>query len=304
MKSAIIDLGSNTIRLCVYEHNESNQNEVKTLLEKKEMAGLAGFVENEKLSNKGTERACEILSNFIGLLSNLQVEDANIHIFATASLRNIVNTKEVIEAIKNHTGYVVELLSGEEEATLDFIGTTKCLDIESGAIVDIGGGSTELVVFENNIIRYATSIPIGSLNMYVRFVKKIIPKKEERDNIRQTVLDHIAALNLHESAFQTICGVGGTIRGITKLNNSIYNLSGSNINIETSHIKELLASVKNSHKDTLMPVLRNVPDRIHTIIPGMIIMDTIADYFNTQNILLSKYGIREGYLYERIIKGV
>lgn len=300
MKSAIIDLGSNTIRLCVYEHKAD---EVKTLLEKKEMAGLVNYIEGEKLSNKGIERACDILSQFIMLSRNLQVGKNNVHIFATASLRNIVNTKEVIEIIKNKTSYEVELLSGEEEATLDFIGTTRCLNMESGAIVDIGGGSTEIVIFENRRIIYANSMPIGSLNLYVRHVKKVIPKIEERRNIRQTVIDHITALNIHEDTFQTICGIGGTIRGITKLSNSIYNLPGNNIEIETGNIKEILALLKNSHRDTLTPILRNIPDRIHTIIPGMIIIDTIADYFNAKNIILSKYGIREGYLYERILKG-
>ncbi|HWT76075.1 MAG TPA: phosphatase [Mobilitalea sp.] len=300
MISAIIDLGSNTIRLCVYEHNE---NEVKTIFEKKEMAGLVNYVENEKLSKQGIDKACEILSKFIQLLNNLHVDETNVHIFATASLRNIVNTKEVIEAIKSRTRLQVELLSGDEEATLDFIGTTKCLDMENGVIIDVGGGSTEIVIFENNSIRYATSIPIGSLNMYVRFVKKIIPKKEEREMIRQTVLNHLTALDVEYGIYPTICGIGGTIRGISKLNNSIYNLPVDNTDIDTSHVKEILASIKNSHRDTLSPILRNVPDRIHTIVPGMIIIDTIADFFQSENIILSKYGIREGYLYERIIKG-
>lgn len=300
MKSAIIDLGSNTIRLCVYEHSD---NDVKTILEKKEMAGLVNYVENEKLSTKGIEAACEILNKFNDVLNNLQVEEDNIHIFATASLRNIVNTKEVIEVIKVRTNRQVELLSGEEEATLDFIGTTKCLDLENGIIVDIGGGSTEIVLFQNNAIRYATSIPIGSLNMYVKFVKKIIPKNEERKLIRQTVLNNLETLDFEEETYPTICGIGGTVRGITKLNNSIYNLPSNNTNIQTSHIKEILALVKNSHRETLTPILRTVPDRIHTIIPGMIIIDTIADFFASSNIILSKYGIREGYLYERIIKG-
>lgn len=300
MVSAIIDLGSNTIRLCVYEHNE---NEIKTIFEKKEMAGLVNYVVNEKLNNKGIDRACEILKEFIGLLNNLQVNEDNVHIFATASLRNIVNAKEVIESIKNNTKCQVEILSGEEEAMLDFAGTTKCLSIENGVIVDIGGGSTEIVLFENKIIKCATSIPIGSLNMYVKHVKKIIPRKEERSAIRQAVIDNLTALDIETETCQTICGVGGTIRGITKLNNSIYNLPSNNTNIKTEHIKEILTSIKNSHRKTLTPVLQNVPDRIHTIIPGMIIIDTIADFFCSDNVILSKYGIREGYLYERIIKG-
>lgn len=300
MISAIIDMGSNTIRLCVYEHNE---NEVKTIFEKKEMAGLANYVEKDRLSDKGIEKACEILNKFFHLINNLHVDESKVHIFATASLRNIDNTKEVIETIKNETNHQVELLSGEEEATLDFIGTTKYLDVENGIIVDIGGGSTEIVLFENKAIKYATSMPIGSLNMYVRYVKKIIPKKEEREIIRHAVIDNILALGIDNVTCQTICGIGGTIRGISKLNNSIYNLPNDNNNINTAHIKEILTLIKNSHRDTLTPILRNVPDRIHTIIPGMIIIDTIADFFHSENIILSKYGIREGYLYERIIKG-
>ena len=300
MKNAIIDLGSNTIRLCVYEHQETD---FKTLLEKKEMAGLVNYIENEKLSNTGMEKACNILQQFINLVHNLQVEDDNIHIFATASLRNIVNTKEVIEFIKHNTGHEIELLSGDEEAVLDFIGTTKYLDIESGIIVDIGGGSTEIVIFEDKAIKHATSIPIGSLNMYVKFVKKIIPKQEERENIRQTVLSYISDLPFQKESYQTICGIGGTIRGILKLNNSIYHQQNSNSNIEAEQIKEILHSIKNSHRTTIAPLLRNIPDRIHTIIPGMIIIDTIMDYFGAQNIIVSKYGIREGYLYERILKG-
>ncbi len=300
MVSAIIDLGSNTIRLCVYEHQGED---MKSIFEKKEMAGLANYVENEKLSNKGIDKACDILNGFFELLNNLFVTEENIHIFATASLRNIVNTKEVTDTIEHRTHHKVEVLSGEEEATLDFIGTTKCLDVAEGIIVDIGGGSTEIVLFRDNTIHYATSIPIGSLNMYVRNVKKIIPKKEEREIIRDTVTEHLSSLEINREPFPTICGVGGTFRGIAKLNNSIYNLPGSNIEIETPHIKEILALIRNSHKDTLAPILRNVPDRIHTIVPGMIIADTIADFFSSGNIIVSKYGLREGYLYERIIKG-
>lgn len=300
MISAVIDLGSNTIRMCVYEHNDE---EVKTIFEKKEMAGLVNYVEKEELSPKGVDKACEVLNDFMSSLNNLHVDRNNVHIFATASLRNIANTEKVIEIIKDRTDCQIELLSGEEEAKLDFIGTTKYLNVQEGILVDVGGGSTEIVLFSDNKIMYATSIPIGSLNMYVRNVKKIIPHKEERIIIRQTVKDCIAALNIESGVFSTIYGVGGTIRGISKLNNNIYNLPNNNTSIDNKHIKEILKAVKNSHRKTLAPILRSIPDRIHTIIPGMIIIDTISDYFGSENIIVSKYGIREGYLYERIIKG-
>ncbi|WMJ87294.1 Ppx/GppA phosphatase family protein [Anaerocolumna sp. MB42-C2] len=300
MICAIIDLGSNTIRLCVYEYNES---QMKSLLEKKAMAGLANYIKNEKLSNSGVERACEILKEFSDILKNFQVKKENTHIFATASLRNIVNTKEVIGIIKENTGFEVELLSGEEEATLDFIGATKSVSSDNGILVDIGGGSTELVPFADKKIQAATSMPIGSLNLYVKYVKKIIPKKDEREIIKQAVLENLNTLDLKKETYQNICGVGGTIRAAAKLSNHIFGLPKNNTNIEVHHIKQILELIHNSHKNTLTPILQNIPDRVHTIIPGLIIVETIMDYFQSENITVSKYGIREGYFYERILKG-
>ena len=300
MICAIIDLGSNTIRLCVYEYNES---QMKSLLEKKAMAGLANYIKNEKLSNSGVDRACEILKEFFDILKNFQVNKENTHIFATASLRNIVNTKEVIGIIKENTGFEVELLSGEEEATLDFIGATKAVNSDNGILVDIGGGSTELVPFIDKKIQAATSMPIGSLNLYVKYVKKIIPKKDERETIKQAVLENLNTLDLKKQTYQNICGVGGTIRAAAKLSNHIFGLPKNNTNIEIHHIKQILELIHNSHKNTLTPILQNIPDRVHTIIPGLIIVDTIMDYFQSENITVSKFGIREGYFYERILKG-
>lgn len=300
MICAIIDLGSNTIRLCVYEYQDSR---MKSLLGKKAMAGLANYIKNEKLCSSGVDRACEILNEFTLILKNFQVEEKNTHVFATASLRNIVNTKEVIIAIKEKTGYEVELLSGEEEATLDFIGATKAIDCDNGILVDIGGGSTELVPFINKEIQAATSMPVGSLNLYVKHVKKIIPKKEERAAIKQTVLENLEALELNRQSYPVICGVGGTIRAAVKLTNHIFKLSKENSVIEAQHIKSILELIHNSRKETLTPVLQNIPDRVHTIIPGLITVDTIMDYFHSDNIIVSKFGIREGYFFERILKG-
>ncbi|ROR29275.1 exopolyphosphatase/guanosine-5'-triphosphate,3'-diphosphate pyrophosphatase [Mobilisporobacter senegalensis] len=300
MKYAIVDLGSNTIRLCVYEVEGEKAD---SIFERKTMAGLVNYITNDILNKDGIERAISILKDYQEILKNLLVNEENVYVFATASLRNIVNTKEVIKIIKESTSLSVELLSGEEEATLDFIGATKNISSNTGVLVDIGGGSTEIVAFKNKEIQYAKSMPIGSLNLYVKHVKKIIPKEDERKQIKRTVLENLKTLEIEPETYETICGVGGTMRAAAKLNNSIFNIPKTNHLIDGSNIKLLLEIIKNSHKTTITPILQNIPDRIHTIIPGIIIIDTILDYFNAEFIAVSKYGIREGYLYEKIIKG-
>jgi exopolyphosphatase/guanosine-5'-triphosphate,3'-diphosphate pyrophosphatase len=269
------------------------------------MAGLVNFIVKDKLSDKGIMRACEVLKEYDQILLNFNIEKKDVHIFATASLRNVINSKEVLDIIKEETGYSIDLLSGEEEAILDFKGATKVINKDSGLLIDIGGGSTEIVGYKNKEIVFAVSMPIGSLNTYVKFVKKIIPKPQEREEIKLYTLEQLKKLNIKKDIYINICGVGGTIRAASKLNNHMFKegkpISQGDKLFKVSDAKEILKEINNSHKKTLKPVLQTIPDRIHTIIPGLLILETIADYFNCEEITVSKYGIREGYLIEKIL---
>lgn len=302
MLYTIVDLGSNTIRLCIYEKKEEK---ITSLFEKKTMAGLVNFIVNDKLSDKGITRTCDILNEYDQILRNFNIEKKDVYVFATASLRNISNSKDVLDIIKEDTGYNIELLSGEEEAILDFKGATRIVDNPTGLLVDIGGGSTEIVGYKDKEIVFAVSMPVGSLNMYVKFVKKIIPKTHEREEIKAYVLDHIKQLNIKKDIYTSICGVGGTIRAAGKLSHHMLKegkvLVSNSKAFKVSDVKEILEEINNSHKKTLKPVLQNIPDRIHTIIPGILILETISDYFQCEEIIVSKYGIREGYLYEKVL---
>ena len=91
MKQAIIDIGSNSIRLTLYETDGSN---FKILFREKIMAGLAGYVEDGRLGSEGIECACEGLMNFRSTLETLEID--RVRVFATASLRNIANTAQVL----------------------------------------------------------------------------------------------------------------------------------------------------------------------------------------------------------------
>lgn len=299
MITAIVDLGSNTIRLCVYDCNEEN---TKVILERKTMAGMVNFIENKKLSVQGIHRACDILIEYKDILNNFHLKDIDVHVFATASLRNIKNSEEVIESIKDLTGFDVDLISGKEEALLDFKGATNQFLYENGVLVDIGGGSTEIVVFKNRKVISADSMPVGSLNMYIKHVNKIIPKEKERAAIKADVLENLVACGIKAETIRTICGVGGTIRAACKLSNDIFNYPQNNLIVNVKQLNKMADSIKDSKKTTLKPVLKNVPDRIHTIIPGLIVLETIANYFNSQNIIVSRYGVREGYLQERVLQ--
>jgi exopolyphosphatase/guanosine-5'-triphosphate,3'-diphosphate pyrophosphatase len=294
----VIDLGSNTVRLTVYECEADSFN---ILFSDKTMAGLAGYVEKKILSKAGIEKACSVLNTYRGIIRNFDI--SNIFVFATASLRNIENTDEAVEAILKRTGFVVEVISGEEEATLDFIGATHNVSIDNGLLVDIGGGSTELVTYSNRTIKKAISMSIGSLSLYTKHVKDILPIKEERKTIKEVIIENIEQVEIFDGQqHQTICGVGGTVRAALKLNNHIFGLSDSNKIISAKNIKEILNKLCDADTDAWKIILKVCPDRIHTIIPGLLVLNTVSKYFGCETIVVSSYGVREGYLYNKVLK--
>jgi exopolyphosphatase/guanosine-5'-triphosphate,3'-diphosphate pyrophosphatase len=310
MICGIVDLGSNTIRLSIYQYeNEA----VKLLLSKKSIAGLLGYVEDGLLSQKGVAKVCSVLKNFRDILENFGI--VNFRVFATASLRNIGNTDEVLKAIREASGFDVELLSGEEEATLDFHGAVHATDIRTGLLIDIGGGSTELVCFEEGAISGAVSVPIGSLNLSLKHVRSIIPKKEAYKKIRQDVLEELQKLKgVNFGSRKTVCivgaddgitiiGVGGTVRAARKIYNDMYDMPSDNMEMEMEKFSQILSVYRKDSKEIMRRVMQLAPDRIHTVITGMIILATVSKEFNAEKIIVSTYGVREGYLYQKVLGG-
>ncbi|MBP3318433.1 MAG: hypothetical protein J6K94_00345, partial [Ruminiclostridium sp.] len=124
MKQAVIDIGSNSMRLTVYE---TNGGIFTVLFKDKVMAGLAGYVEDGVLSQDGINRACQGLLSFQATLEALDIR--RVAVFATASLRNIKNTRQAVALLEATTGYPIEVLSGEEEARWGYEGAMEELEI-------------------------------------------------------------------------------------------------------------------------------------------------------------------------------
>lgn len=302
----IIDIGSNTIRLNIYRMDGDTP---VLLMSKKDSTGLASFIHKKRMTEEGIDRASAVLSDFHGLLKILDVEG---HAFATAALRNVENSEEAVDQIMRASGLQIEVISGETEAELDFVGATRGMKLSTGLLVDIGGASTELVVYKEQKIVKAFSMPVGSLSMYDQYVKNLLPTKKERQSIEQAVL---AAMASDEDFFagrykkiDGICGVGGTIRASCKLNNDMFGLQPDNHVINAPNIKKILKKLETpegaDHISTekMDLLLRVVPDRIRTVLPGMIILQTVIKYFKSKMIHVSYMGVREGYLYKKVLK--
>jgi len=296
VKCAVIDIGSNSMRLSVYETENGG---FKILFKEKIMAGLAGYVAEGELSREGIKCACEGLIEFRKILECLNIETA--FVFATASLRNISNTDEAVGKIKEQTGFEVQVISGVEEAVLGYNGAMRELKLEEGVFADIGGASAEVVYFSKGEVQNAVSIPVGSLKLFSQYVSKIIPKKSEIEKLDGAVkreLKEIKFKKIYQT--KTLCCVGGTARAVLKLAKYIFaeeKIENSITSLQFSAVKGVLLS---GTDDAVNIILKVCPERIHTIIPGIIILDSIVKKFGSTKLLVSDYGVREGYLCQKI----
>lgn len=298
MKQAIIDIGSNSMRLTLYEAAETG---FKIIFKIKIMAGLVGYAEGGALSPEGIECAYSGLLEFREALESLGIE--HIAVFATASLRNIKNTEEAVAAIKTATGYSVDVISGEDEAALGYVGAMQEIRVTSGAFMDIGGASTELVSFENGNSLTPVSFPVGSLNLYRECVKKILPGKGSLKRMRRVITEEIDSKRVYsfDKRSPLVC-VGGTARAVFKIAKRLYGFPAGCRSVSKAQLDDLCALLYRGDRAAADLILKLEPDRIHTIVPGVAIMQHMVKLFDSDEIVVSKYGVREGYLCQRILQ--
>ena len=299
LRYAVVDLGSNSIRMSIYDLENDKLN---CILNQKEFIGVIEYVKNGILSEKGIIRILETLNSFLGIAKTIGTD--HFYCFATASLRNINNTKEVIIRVINETDLEINVISGEEEARLDFLGAYGSLDFKDGLIIDMGGGSTEFIQFENGVIRNLISLPFGSLYLFKKYVDEIIPNRKEIKIIKSHVQNQLINIGWIPNSCDKVCLIGGTARAIARLHKDLFSRNKEKLQgytFDSTDIKLLVDAMNPSEKDGIKMLTRISPERIHTIIPGLIAFSEILNLSGCKTITISKHGVREGYLGEYVL---
>ena len=292
MKYAVIDLGSNTIRLVVYEETNAK---FHALFTQKFTAGLAAYLQDGMMTPEGIRLICTTLQRCKMLLK--EFTPCTTLAFSTAPLRNIRNTQEAIDQIYAETGYSVDVLTGLEEAYLDYYGVQRELPVESGLLFDIGGGSTEILTFAHDGTGVIESVPIGSLNLSKKHIAKLFPDKKERDAIRLQVQKSLKRHKLnHLPPYETLCGIGGTARTVLQLLQAMKVILPAQRTFTAEQFRKLKKFLWKKDSAAMELLTQYCPDRLHTIFSGILILETLILQSRCTTVYVCKYGVREGYL--------
>lgn len=293
MNIAVIDIGANTIRLNIYVYENDK---LDLLFNKKHVAGLASYTNYGSLSEKGIKKLCRILESNMRILN--AVKHDRVYVFATASLRNINNTAEVVRRVNEKTGMEIELISQQDEAKFGFEGILMSTFAKSGITVDIGGGSTEIISFKNKKISGMYNLGEGSLSLHNSYVKGIIPNAGEIRNIQKVIKRELKSGGKPIRA-GTIIGIGGTIRAAGNIIQEMYDLD-ENTHFTFDHLVRLCEKLEDNDRNAIRVLLKVKPDRVHTIVPGITILYMLCKKFDVKEIFVSETGLREGLVMEKI----
>ncbi|RDB62605.1 exopolyphosphatase [Gordonibacter sp. 28C] len=303
---AVIDLGSNTIRLVVYEVKDDRRKtytnkDFKSLINDKVMAGLSAFVTDDgAFTEDGVRRAVSVLK---GHAKRARYFDCKrVDVFATAVLRNASNGAEAVAAIGRDTELPISLLSARDEAHLGFVGATCDREIERGTLVDIGGGSTELTRIEGGRDYDNVSLGQGSLSSYTSFVRAILPTPNEMDAVVGALYERLAALP-DQDAYRAdaIYGIGGSVRAAAKMHAQVSGEIARPKSMTAAEIRAILDLCRTDACAFAHLALKASAERVHTLVPGCLILDTLMSDFRAGRLEICKYGVREGYLIERVL---
>lgn len=295
----IIDIGSNSIRLVIYDTTPDGG--YKIIKECKNSARLSEKVnELGRLEKKEMATIVPILKQFRQVCITFGVD--NIRAGATAAIRNATNSQEIIEFLSQESSIDIKLISGEQEAYFGFLGVINSFDIEDGFIVDIGGGSTEITLFENRSYKKSVSLPFGAVNTNVDYGCDGNWNEEQILNLRQYVLSMLEEHDWMQSNPQLpLFGLGGTIRSLGKIDQRQCNYSlpiSHGYTLETDILDHLYNIIPNIPLDKRKNINGLSKNRSDIIVSGLIIVHTVYHYIQAKHCLISGEGLREGMLHD------
>ncbi len=296
-RTAVIDIGSNSARMVVYERTSRFGfyllNETRSRVRISEGA----YEKNGYLQPAAMERALNALSQFLTIAKSYKVR--KVLCVATSAVRDAPNQKEFLKLVERELDLRIKVINGDKEAYLGGIAAANLLPVKSAVTIDIGGGSTDLALIEEKRVVKVFSLKLGTVRLKELFFDKKSPIEEAEEYIEK-VLESLPA----EFKKSVAIGIGGTVRALSKAI-----LQRNHHTIEKIHAfrYSLDDERKFLKKVAYAPVLKLSKygikkDRLDTIRPGTLIFLKVLEKISAKEIITSGAGVREGLFLSDLLR--
>ena len=300
MKAAVIDLGTNTCNLLIAEFINPG---FRILHQSKQLVRLGDkSIRTNRISNEATDRVIDALASQQKIIKNHRVK--KICVLATSAVREAENKMEFLEKISNYSGWIVKVVSGEKEADLIFKGVLLALEsLENPSVIlDIGGGSNELILAHKKEILWKESQPTGMARVIAQFVLSDPLKTDDLKILRSFFKAR------HKTAFEqcqkhninNLIGCSGAFDTIADITDQVNpgEKQRRRQEIKMNDFSEVYRILLESTREQRLNMRGMDMVRVDLIVPAIVFIGQLIEETGITRIIQTDYALREGVLYE------
>ena len=303
MRYAVIDIGTNSVLLLIGEPDTSGK--MRVVRDEAQITRLGEHLAaTQCIGKKGINRTTAAIKEYIDLCRELCV--TSIHLIGTEVFRRAKNTSEVLNTIRDETGCSLTILTSNNEAVYSFQSALPetAGNRENYLVIDIGGGSTEIVLGSIAEIQFITSLAIGAVTLYEQHLHHNPPLSNELLILQKEIKTELNNLPKIPPVSDCI-GIGGTVTTLASIHHSLASFDRNAIEgtyLSQDTISQLLSRfiTLTSEERAQLPGMERGREDI--IIAGTAVITELLAYFLLSRIRVSTRGVRYGYLQNVIQK--
>lgn len=291
-KHAAIDIGSNTIHLIIAR---CTPDEFDIIEEKTDEVHTGESV--DKTGDISQEKRNAILTTIRQYQALARQHEANpILAVATEAIRKAHNSTDFLEDVKRETGIQVHVISGNVEAALTFYGATYGADVPSNVgVLDVGGGSTELITAKKRHITWLTSIPIGSGWLHDRYLHSNPPTQDEIEIARTFLQTYLQGMRIPQRP-PTLIVTGSSASVLLKLAQQAFGLDNQSDRLTCDDLTNCETLLRALPAEEIAQRYEQSLERARVLLAGTLIIKEAMRRLQLNEIRVSSHGLREGVL--------
>jgi exopolyphosphatase/guanosine-5'-triphosphate,3'-diphosphate pyrophosphatase len=266
------------------------------------------MAETGRLSREAMDRGLETLAVFESFCRSSGIGLDSVHTVATSAIRDAENRQEFLDEARRHTALRIEVLSEEEEARLGYVAAVNSSTLTDGAVLELGGGSLQLVRVADRQAGELSSLPLGAVRLTEQFLPhQAPPRRKELQRLRDHLHQALATLDWLPNSGERLVGIGGAVRNLATAGEQetlqAYDLGVQGFLLTRQALGELVGKLAELSPEQRGDLPGIKPGRGDIILAAALTIEAVLERGDFAGIEATEAGLREGVFFDRELLG-
>jgi exopolyphosphatase/guanosine-5'-triphosphate,3'-diphosphate pyrophosphatase len=302
-RTVVIDLGSNSFRLVAYSFERGRWWRRTDEIYDTVRLG-AGLISTGRLAEDRMDTAVEAMEVYAHFCAASGISREDVRAVATSAIRDASNGGELLERVRAATGFDVRVLGAEEEAYFAYLAAVNSTTLRDGAVLDLGGGSLQLVHVDDRRFAASASWQLGTVRMTERFFEGRSSGAKQRDALRAHVHSELARAPWIGELLPRLVGIGGTVRNLAAALDAAAGLPSIGVQgavIERDALEVLIKRLASRSLAERGAIEGIKPGRAGLILAGAVVIAAAMEAVGTERMEVTHAGLREGVFFSSFL---